>query len=199
MNKMNWSGPYSLNGKALRRMAQLPGVYVLGFRGSLGTFIPTYVGRSDGPAPASLQEHLRENETQASLKEVGSDLFYIQYVSSQQSGFELESAIYHELGGPGGELCNDVHPAAPPSSASCRVCSGAPVVLPPSQPDGSLNGGSNDAIGTPLFAPPLFAPPLFAPPPLMSAAERGATIVKEVASSFLQDLLGPSRPRGPRN
>ncbi len=190
MNTMNWSGPHALNVKTLRRVAQLPGVYVLGFRGSLGTFIPTYVGRSDGPASTRLQDHLRENETHGSLKEVGSDLFYIQYVSSQQSGFQLESAVYHELGGSGGELFNDIHPAPPPRSVSCRVCSGAPVVLPPApQPDSSLHGRSKNAIGSPLFAPP----------PLTSAAERGATIVKEVASSFLQDLLGPSRQRGPRN
>ncbi len=193
-NKMNWSGPHALNGKTLRRLAQLPGVYVLGFRGSLGTFLPTYVGRSDGPASARLQDHLRENETHGSLREVGSDLFYIQYVRNQQTGFELESAVYHELGGSGGELFNDVHPAAPPRSAPCRVCSGAPVVLPPAQPHGSLNGSSIDAIGTPIFAPPLFAPP-----PLTSAAERGATIVREVASSLLQDLLAPSRQRGPKH
>ncbi len=190
MNTMNWSGPHALNVKTLRRVAQLPGVYVLGFRGSLGTFIPTYVGRSDGPAPARLQDHLREHETHSSLREVGSDLFYIQYVSSQQSGFELESAVYHELGGSGGDLFNDDHPAAPARSVSCRVCSSAPVVLPPAQqPHGSLNGGSNDAIGTPLVAPL----------PLTSAAVRGAAIVKEAASSFLQDLLAPSRQRGPKH
>ena len=189
MYKMNWSGPHSLNGKTLRRMAQLPGVYVLGFRGSLGTFIPTYVGRSDGPAPIRLQDHLRENETHSGLKEVGSDLFYIQHVSSPQSAFELESAVYHELG-PGGELFNDVHPAAPADSATCRVCSGAPVVwLPASQPHSALQESGNDAVGTPLFAPP----------PMTSAAERGATVMKQVASSFLQNLLGPPGPRGPRN
>ena len=190
MYKMNWSGPHSLNGKTLRRMAQLPGVYVLGFRGSLGTFIPTYVGRSDGPAPIRLQDHLREHETHSGLKEVGSDLFYIQHVSSPPSAFELESAVYHELGGPGGELFNDVHPAAPAGSASCRVCSGAPVVLPPAaQTHGSLGDSGTDAIGSPLFAPP----------PLTSAAARGATTVKAVASSFLQNLLGPPGLRGPRN
>ena len=187
---MNWSGPFSLNAKTVRRTAQLPGVYVLGFRGSHGTFIPTFVGRSEGPAPIRLQDHLRENETNGSLKEVGSDLFYIQYVRSSQSRFELESAVYHELGGPGGELFNDVHPAAPAGSASCRVCSGAPVVLPPAaQTHGSLGDSGTDAIGTPLFAPP----------PLTSAAARGATTVKAVASSFLQNLLGPPGLRGPRN
>lgn len=107
---MLWYGPSRLTDQALGVMREGPGAYILGFIGSLGGFVPAYVGGGFASLPGRLRDHLPAAEQNSRLRTMQCDWFYYCYAVDQLDAFQFECAAYHELGGPRGLLVNEAHP-----------------------------------------------------------------------------------------
>ena len=108
------SGPFNLSQTGIDTAVNQtsPGAYALGRTSQDGTFLISYVGRSDDDLNGRLKNH------------VGSHLqFKGLYFSSAKAAFDKECELYHMFGGPDGELQNKVHPAKPAGiNARCPIC-----------------------------------------------------------------------------
>lgn len=88
-----------------------PGVYVLGHSDN-NSFVVKYVGRSDDDLNKRLHDWVGEYAR-----------FKFGYFDSEKAAFERECRIWHNFGGPNGDLDNQVHPARPKGSNwECPVC-----------------------------------------------------------------------------
>ena len=98
-------GPYALTSEKIDENVtrKSPGAYVLDKKNTEGNFIVSYVGRAD----VDVNDRLH--------KWVGSKYkrFKFDYFDSPKAAFEKECEIYHDFGGPEGEMDNDVHPKRP--------------------------------------------------------------------------------------
>jgi len=89
-----------------------PGAYALGKTDTNGTFLISYIGRSDDDLNGRLKDH-----------EGSHPQFKAHYFPSAKAAFEKECQLYHMFGGPAGELQNKVHPARPQGiSMRCPIC-----------------------------------------------------------------------------
>lgn len=108
------NGPYSLTTDGIddnvTRIS--PGTYVHGRTNGDG-FIVKYVGRSDSDVNGRLKQWVGK----------GYPEFKFGYLDSPKAAFEKECHIYHDFGGPSGELDNEIHPQRPEGSSwQCPVC-----------------------------------------------------------------------------
>lgn len=105
-------GPYALSSQnldlALTRTG--PGAYALGRLQTNGSFVVSYVGRSDADLKARLKSHA-ENGAYS--------VFKAGYAPSAKAAFEWECQMVHDFPG----LDNAVHPARPAGSNwKCPRC-----------------------------------------------------------------------------
>ncbi|GGF28982.1 hypothetical protein GCM10011611_38830 [Aliidongia dinghuensis] len=88
------------------------GAYALGRTDSSGTFLVSYVGRSDD----DLNNRLKTHASNATYKQ-----FKYGYMGSSKAAFEKECTLYHDFGE--SSLDNKIHPARPANSTwSCPKC-----------------------------------------------------------------------------
>jgi|SRR3989344_1673614 len=106
-------GQYSLSEEEIDRVVTQtsPGTYVLG-HSSNGIFYVNYVGRSDNDIHFRLKDWVGKYSQ-----------FKFGYFSSPKAAFEKECIIYHDFGGPTGQLDNKIHPQRPEDSGwQCPKC-----------------------------------------------------------------------------
>jgi len=107
------NGPYPLTHPEIRRVASRtsPGAYALG-ESRNGTFYINYVGRSDSDIAARLSQHVGAYSQ-----------FKFGYFGSPKAAFEKECRLWHDFGGPSGNLDNKVQSARPTGANwQCPVC-----------------------------------------------------------------------------
>lgn len=108
-------GPYSLTEQGIdyNVTRTSPGVYVLGHTREDDAFIVKYVGRSDDDLNDRLKQWVGK----------GYHEFKFGYSDSPKAAFEKECTIYHDFGGPKGDLDNKKHPQRPEGSNwQCPKC-----------------------------------------------------------------------------
>jgi hypothetical protein len=108
------NGPYKLDESTIDRVVtrKSPGAYALGASDS-NTFYIRYVGRSDVDIAARLKQHVGKYPH-----------FKFDYYSTAKAAFGKECGLYHDFGGPQGQLDNEVHPARPDGTDwQCPRCS----------------------------------------------------------------------------
>jgi hypothetical protein len=105
MPNTNLKGPYDLTYEEINRVVTLTsaGTYVLGYVNSDGRFVVQYVGRSDDDINRRLHEWIDKGYTS----------FKFDYFDTAKEAFGKECIIYHDFGGPEGELNNERHPERP--------------------------------------------------------------------------------------
>jgi len=90
------------------------GAYALGRHTTAGTYYVDYVGRSD----SDLNGRLKQWAAEAKYPH-----FKYGFLDSAQNAFYYECRLYHDFGGPSGQLHNDVHPARPKGTSwKCPHC-----------------------------------------------------------------------------
>jgi hypothetical protein len=103
-------GPHTLSNAGIDAAAQGigPGAYALGEVNQAGTFVVSYVGRSDEDLNARLKDHVGTYRH-----------FKYGFLQSAEAAYKKECAMYHDFSPPG----NSVHPARPKGSwLACHVC-----------------------------------------------------------------------------
>jgi hypothetical protein len=89
-----------------------PGAYALGATNSDGTFVISYVGRSDDDLNGRLKDWVKTKYPE----------FKYGFLDSPKAAFEKECHLFHDFGGTA-TLDNDVHPARPKGSNwKCPRC-----------------------------------------------------------------------------
>jgi hypothetical protein len=108
MPQTELEGPYSLNSETIDSVVAKtsPGVYVLGYVGIGGFFIPKHVGRSDD----SISDRLKDCVGGKYSK------FKFDYYDSPEAAFAKECCLYHDWKE---QLDNDQHPDRP-ENTRCR-------------------------------------------------------------------------------
>lgn len=103
-------GPWALDDATIDRAVSetSAGAYALGKVDASGTFLISYVGRSDGDVNGRLHDHAGKYSK-----------FKCSYFTSSKAAFEKECNLYHDFNPPD----NTVHPARPKGSSwTCPRC-----------------------------------------------------------------------------
>lgn len=99
-------GPFSLDHVTIQRVVTRvsPGAYALGYTNDKGSFVVSYVGRSDDNLASRLSNWVGQY-----------DQFKAGYFDSPKQAFEKECKMFHDFGGTK-SLDNKIHPARPANS-----------------------------------------------------------------------------------
>jgi hypothetical protein len=114
MASLNMNGPYALSTDEIDRQVTKtsPGNYGLGYTKEDGTFVVSYVGRSDRDVNGRLHDWVGTKYKK----------FKYSYADSAKAAFEKECHNYHDFGG-SKELDNETHPDRPNGTNwKCPVC-----------------------------------------------------------------------------
>ena len=96
------------------------GNYAYGYLNNQGQFIVRYVGRSDTDLRERLRHGVDDMENDSSCRY---ECFKFSYAESVNEAYEKECHNYHDFGGDGGRLCNEIHPAKPEGyGGGCPEC-----------------------------------------------------------------------------
>jgi len=122
MERLSLEGPYLLQAETIEEVVtrKEPGVYVLGYEietinlrtFNLNAFKVRYLGRSDRNLSSSLREQIGIYPK-----------FKFAYVETAEDAFRLECKLWHNYGGPNGDLDVKTHPQSPDGSGlKCTRC-----------------------------------------------------------------------------
>ncbi|MDH3591174.1 MAG: hypothetical protein OER88_04810 [Planctomycetota bacterium] len=106
-------GPIHLSaGEVEARVHTGPGAFALGYaRPQEGAVFVSFVGRSDADLRAAVLAHVGDPYTACFWSEE----------SSSAGAYRAECRLWHEMGGPEGDLDSRLHPV-PPGDVDCPVC-----------------------------------------------------------------------------
>lgn len=113
MTNTGLNGPYTLSEETINKVVTQtsPGIYVLGHSEN-NTFYVKYVGRSDNDVSSRLKDWIGKYSQ-----------FKFGYFGSPKAAFDKECMIYHDFGGPIGQLDNKIHPQRPENTDwQCPKC-----------------------------------------------------------------------------
>ncbi len=114
MPSLGMKGPFNFDSNTIDKVVTQTsaGNYALGRTNEKGTFIVSYVGRSD----SDLNQELKARLTKGHPK------FKYSYATSPKAAFEKECRNFHDFGGKD-KLENEAHPARPDNTDwKCPVC-----------------------------------------------------------------------------